>query len=71
MAGCELRCQYCHTPDSVFTEFGQFATLDEVWERVKRYKKVYEYTGGGVTASGGEPTFQWNFLRLLWYAARR
>lgn len=41
-----------------------------MWERVKRYKKVYEYTGGGVTASGGEPTFQWNFLRKLFTRAK-
>lgn len=70
MAGCELRCQYCHNPDSVFTEFGKFATLDEVWDRVKRFKSVYESTGGGVTASGGEPTFQWSFLRKLFTRAK-
>lgn len=70
MAGCELRCQYCHNPDSVFTEFGSFVTLDEAWERVLRFRRVYETTGGGVTASGGEPTFQWNFLRKLFTRAK-
>lgn len=70
LAGCALRCKYCHNPDSVFKELGTFTSLDEIWSRVVRYKRLYDNTGGGVTASGGEPTFQWGFLRQLFTRAQ-
>jgi pyruvate formate lyase activating enzyme len=42
---------------------GKFMTLAEVLSIVKRDTLFYQNSGGGVTASGGEPTYQPVFLR--------
>lgn len=60
LAGCPLRCAYCHNPDTwelSGTEFdaGQLAN------KIKRYKPYFR-DNGGVTFSGGEPLLQADFL---------
>ena len=41
---------------------GQLMTVGEVSEIVKKDSLFYRNSGGGVTASGGEPTSQPEFL---------
>ena len=69
MAGCGLRCQYCHNPDTWRMKDGARHTLDEVMERVTRYKKIMKVTGGGLTISGGEPLLQANFVKQVFKRA--
>ena len=47
------------------TVSGKFMTLEEVLDIVKRDTLFYRNSGGGVTASGGEPTYQPDFLQEL------
>jgi len=44
---------------------GMIMTVDEVMEEVKKDMLFYQNSGGGVTASGGEPTHQPEFLQRL------
>ena len=68
--GCPLRCQFCHNPDTWEPNLegvenngkgsGEF-TPDQLVEEVLRYKNYIRT--GGVTATGGEPLMQPEFLR--------
>lgn len=69
MAGCGMRCQYCHNPDTWRMKDGKRHTVDEVMERVERYRKVMEVTGGGITISGGEPLLQATFVNEVFRRA--
>jgi pyruvate formate lyase activating enzyme len=45
--------------------FGRWATVNEVFDDVKKDEPFYRSSGGGVTIGGGEPTFQPIFTRAL------
>lgn len=45
--------------------FGQKMTAAQVMQEVLKDRKYYEASGGGVTFTGGEPTFQFDFLLEL------
>lgn len=62
MQGCNIRCAYCHNPDTWVKEGGQEYTPYELVEKIKKYRTYFEPSGGGVTFSGGEPLLQGNFL---------
>lgn len=61
--GCPLRCAYCHNPDTWSKWNGTWWEADRLYEFVMRYKPYFQASGGGVTASGGEPAAQSEFLR--------
>lgn len=63
LKGCPLKCTYCHNPDTQICGGGKEYTVDELVQFVKRYKKYYDASGGGVTFSGGEPLLQGAFLK--------
>ena len=65
LAGCALRCQYCHNPDTWNIRHGQDTPLDEILALIDRYEKIFRVTGGGVTVSGGEPLLQPAFVRRI------
>ena len=65
LAGCALRCQYCHNPDTWNLRHGQDTPLDEILALIDRYEKIFRVTGGGVTVSGGEPLLQPAFVRRI------
>nr|WP_226925470.1 pyruvate formate-lyase-activating protein [Georgenia thermotolerans] len=66
LAGCPLRCLYCHNPDTLKMKDGEPVAVEELLARVRRYLPVFRATGGGLTVSGGEPLMQPAFLgRLL------
>jgi pyruvate formate lyase activating enzyme len=49
---------------------GKLLSPDEILTLVSRDKAFYETTGGGLTVSGGEPTFQAGFLTEILRLAR-
>ncbi|NMO57267.1 pyruvate formate lyase-activating protein [Actinoplanes sp. TBRC 11911] len=63
LAGCPLRCQYCHSPDTWFRRSGQRVSADSLLTEVRRYERFLKVAGGGVTISGGEPLQQAAFTR--------
>lgn len=67
--GCPMRCQYCHNPDTWNLEDGQDMEVDEILSRFERNKSFYKT--GGITATGGEPMMQMEFLTELFSAAKK
>ena len=65
MSGCPLRCQYCHNPDTWEMKTGTLERVEDVVKRIKRYKPIFQASGGGLTISGGEPLFQISFTRRV------
>lgn len=65
--GCPMRCLYCHNPDSWTTEENKLYFADEI---IKKYESVKEFCKGGITATGGEPTMQMEFLIELFKLAK-
>ena len=61
LQGCQLRCLYCHNPDTWSGSGGTLESADEVVARLLRFRPYYG-TEGGVTFSGGEPLLQRDFL---------
>ena len=65
MQGCSLRCKFCHNRDTWDCKDGKEYTVDEIFEKIKRYKNYFTVSGGGVTISGGEPLLQPDFVLEL------
>ena len=61
LQGCNLQCKYCHNRDTWDIHGGEFKSLDEIFEKIMRYKN-YISPKGGVTVTGGEPLLQQDFL---------
>ena len=70
MAGCPLRCLYCHNPDTFIMKDGQPVDSDELLRRWKRYRRMFKATGGGITISGGECLMQPAFLKTVLRGAK-
>ena len=64
-AGCNLRCKYCHNPDTWNVNQGEKMTADGVVNEVLKYSSYYKFSGGGVTISGGEPLMQPGLLQAV------
>lgn len=62
LQGCHLQCKYCHNRDTWDMRCGEYKTLDDIFEKIKRYKNYMMLSGGGVTVTGGEPLLQVKFL---------
>lgn len=62
MQGCNLRCQFCHNPDTWCSSANQKFSPQEMLKKLLRFKPYYQRSGGGVTFSGGEPLLQVEFL---------
>ena len=65
LAGCPLRCQYCHSPDTWYRRSGRPTSVDDLMTEIQRYERFIKVAGGGVTISGGEPLQQPAFTREL------
>jgi len=70
LAGCSLRCLYCHNPDTWYRMRGNSKTVAEILTEAKKYRSFYKFSGGGITISGGEPADQPYFLQELLKACR-
>ncbi len=66
--GCPLRCLYCHNPDTWKFSGGREVTADELLEEYDSYKEFLK--SGGITATGGEPMAQPEFLAELFRKAK-
>lgn len=62
LQGCHLRCLYCHNPETWDLKTKKLKSVDEIVDKVLRYKN-YISKNGGVTFSGGEPLLQSEFLK--------
>lgn len=70
LSGCPMRCRYCQNPDTWHMHDGSHTSLDAIVDRIRRYRAVFEATGGGVTLSGGEPLMQPAFVERIFAACR-
>lgn len=62
MQGCPLRCQFCHNPDTWDVNKGREYTPEQLMDEIIRYKSYMDFSGGGVTFTGGEPLLQAEFI---------
>lgn len=62
MQGCPLRCKFCHNRDTWDFKGGNEYTVDEIYEKVLKYKNYFIASNGGITVSGGEPLLQADFI---------
>ncbi len=65
--GCPLRCRYCHNPDTWEFGRGREVTAEELLREYDSYKEFLR--SGGITATGGEPLAQAEFLGELFRLA--
>ena len=65
LQGCHLQCKYCHNRDTWDMNGGEYKSVDEIVEKINRYKNYIIPSGGGVTVTGGEPLLQYNFVLEL------
>ena len=70
LSGCNLRCKYCHNPDTWKLHNGQLLTVGELMRDIKKYQSYLKHSGGGVTITGGEPLMQADFLAELLAACK-
>ena len=61
LQGCHLQCKYCHNRDTWDVNGGEFKSLDDIFDKIMRYKN-YIYPNCGVTMTGGEPLLQSKFI---------
>ena len=61
MSGCQMRCLYCHNPDSWDRQGGTVRTVDDVIDEIGKYS-LFLKAAGGLTVSGGEPLVQAEFV---------
>ncbi len=59
LKGCNLRCKFCHNPDTWKLDGAKEMTAEEI---LHEYEKVKEFITGGITVTGGEPLLQLDFL---------
>jgi pyruvate formate lyase activating enzyme len=70
LAGCPLRCLYCHSPDTWNARTGTPTSVDDLVTEIRRYERFIKVAGGGVTISGGEPLQQAAFVRELFRSCK-
>jgi pyruvate formate lyase activating enzyme len=69
LQGCPMRCQYCHNPDTWKMAGGTPMTSEELLKQYESSRNFYR--GGGITATGGEPLMQLDFVTELFEAAAK
>ena len=69
LQGCALKCKYCHNRDTWDINGGSYKSLDDVFEKVMRYKNYIK--NGGFTVTGGEPLLQCDFLINLFQKLKK
>ena len=65
--GCPMRCLYCHNPDTWRTVPNHETEAAELIRQYQRNRIFYR--NGGITATGGEPMLQPQFLTELFALA--
>lgn len=67
LQGCPLRCLYCHNPDTWKQSGGTELTVKQILELYEKNRNFY--SRGGITATGGEPLLQMEFVTELFEEA--
>jgi pyruvate formate lyase activating enzyme len=70
LQGCQMRCRYCHNPDTWKMDEGTMMTADEILTKALRCKSYWK-NKGGITVSGGEALLQIDFLIDLFTKAKK
>ncbi|HEY0281648.1 MAG TPA: pyruvate formate-lyase-activating protein [Rhizomicrobium sp.] len=70
LSGCHLRCLYCHNPDTWHMKDGKKTGVAHLLNEILLYSHYLKRTGGGVTASGGEPLAQPEFVTALFQGCK-
>ncbi len=66
--GCPMRCAYCHNPDTWDPQGGEVRDSADLIKDAVKYKSFMK--NGGITATGGEPLMQLDFLIDLFEKAK-
>lgn len=66
--GCPMRCAYCHNPDTWSMTGGTPTDASALIDQFERNR--FFYKDGGITATGGEPMMQIDFLIELFSLAK-
>jgi pyruvate formate lyase activating enzyme len=74
MQGCNMRCKYCHNPETWSKELASEVTscdttAQEAFAKAYRYHNYWR-KNGGITVSGGEPLLQIDFVTELFRLAK-
>lgn len=69
LKGCDMRCKYCHNPDTWNGEADILLTPKEALDKAIRYKNYWK-NNGGITVSGGEALLQIDFVTELFKLAK-
>ena len=70
LQGCNMRCRYCHNPETWALSGGEEWTAVKLYDHVKRYKPYWK-NNGGITVSGGEPLLQMEFVTEFFELAKQ
>jgi pyruvate formate lyase activating enzyme len=65
LQGCHLKCKYCHNRDTWDINGGSYKTIDEIFDKIMKYKSYIKASNGGITVTGGEPLLQVKFVKEL------
>ncbi len=67
-----MRCKYCHNPDSWEMNTGKSLSTDDLLSEYNKYKDFSNsVSNSGITATGGEPLAQMDFLIELFTKAKK
>ena len=69
LKGCNLRCRYCHNPDTWTKEGGEEWEAEGLFQKLYRFKPYWK-NKGGITVSGGEAMLQMEFVTDLFSIAK-
>ncbi len=69
LQGCNMRCKFCHNPESWKCDAGEEWTPEDLFKKVFRYKN-YWGKDGGITVSGGEALLQLEFVTEFFRLAK-
>lgn len=69
LQGCNMRCKYCHNPETWANGAGEEWTPEDLFKKVFRYKN-YWGKDGGITVSGGESLLQLEFVTEFFKLAK-
>ena len=69
LQGCNMRCKYCHNPDTWDKNAGDELTAKQLFDKAYRYKNYWK-NNGGITISGGEPLLQIEFVTEVFKLAK-
>jgi pyruvate formate lyase activating enzyme len=70
LQGCNIRCVYCHNPDTQNLNSGKVIRTEEIIKLLEK-EKPYFKDKGGLTVSGGEPLLQRQNLKHIFREVKK